>query len=389
MSFKKKISVAVLGSTGSIGKTSLKILSKYKGKFNVELLACNSNKKVIINQIKKFKPKYVIISDLKVFNKIKKIKFKSKIYFFNCLDKFVKKNKIKYDKTILGISSIGGLKFAFAFVGLSKQILVANKETIVCGGKFFLKLAKKKNCDIVSIDSEHYCLNSILKKNNIDNVSKVYITASGGPFLNKKKSQIKKIDYKHALKHPKWKMGKKISIDSATFANKGLEIIEASYLFNLHPKNIKVKIHKEAKIHCAILLKNGLVYLVAHNTSMEIPIKNSLFDNLFFENKQSFYNNKKNFIFSFDELNLNKFKMLFLAYKALSLGERACIFYNVINDYLVELYLNRKIFFYEIEHKLNKILNNKKLRNFFRKKINNINDINETIAHAKFHIIKN
>ena len=381
--FCKKISIAVLGSTGSIGKTTLKILNKYKKNFKVDLLAFNSNDKIALLQIKKFLPKFVIIKNTKSYNLLKRKKYKKKIKFFKNLDEFKKNNNIKFDKVVLGVSSIDGLEYAFAFLNYSNEILIANKETIVCGGKFFLNKAKKLKCTITSIDSEHYCIKNSIKFFKRNMIDKVYLTASGGPFLKKKNSQIAKIDPKFALDHPNWKMGKKISIDSATMANKGLEVIEASILFNLSPKQIKIKIHKESKVHSIITLKNGMVHLVAHNTSMTIPIENSLVKNITKFRNNNFFYQKKIFNFSFDEINLKKFKMLNLAYKALVIGPRACILFNVINDFLVELYLNKKIFFYEIFYKLNKVFNLKNIKKNLNKKINKVDDIYETIHFAK------
>ena len=241
---------------------------------------------------------------------------------------------------------------------------------------------------IESIDSEHFCLANTLKMFHRNQVNKIYLTASGGPFLNKISNEIKKIKPIYALKHPVWKMGKKISIDSATMANKGLEVIEASFLFKIKPDNIKIKIHEESKVHSAVLLNNGLIHLVAHNSSMKIPIENSLVNNYqSFPVNQNFFFNKKKFIFSFDEVKLKKFKMISLAYLALSYGPRACIIYNVINDILVNQYLKKKIFFYEICHKLNKVMNNKNVIKFFKKKISSENSIYETINYAKNLII--
>ena len=385
-----KKTIAILGSTGSIGITSLNILKSHKNKFKINLLCCNKNKLQIYKQIKTYLPKFVIINDLKTYNFFLNINFKKKIKFFKNIeefDRYNKKIKNKFDKTILGISSIAGLKYAFSFMKYSKEILIANKESIVCGGKYLLNEAKKYSCKIISIDSEHFCLANTLKFFKLNQIKKIYLTASGGPFLDKNKNEISKIDSKFALKHPNWKMGKKISIDSATMANKGLEVIEASILFNIDPKKIGVKIHKESKVHSVVTLFNGLVYLVAHNTSMKIPISNSLLDNYRQNINNNFFDNKS-FSFTFDEKKLNNFKMLSLAYKSLQHGQRACIFYNVINDHLVNLYLQKKIFFYEIHYKLNKIMLNKKLFYYFRKKIKNINDIYQTISMAQYYAKK-
>ena len=185
--FCKKISIAVLGSTGSIGKTTLKILNKYKKNFKVDLLAFNSNDKIALLQIKKFLPKFVIIKNTKSYNLLKRKKYKKKIKFFKNLDEFKKNNNIKFDKVVLGVSSIDGLEYAFAFLNYSNEILIANKETIVCGGKFFLNKAKKLKCTITSIDSEHYCIKNSIKFFKRNMIDKVYLTASGGPFLKKKK----------------------------------------------------------------------------------------------------------------------------------------------------------------------------------------------------------
>ena len=288
----RKFSIAVLGSTGSIGKTTLKIIEKNSNLFKVDLLACDKNKKIILNQIKKFLPKYVIINNKIVLNYFKNLIFEQKIKFFQSIQdfqKFNKYNRIKFEKVVLAISSINGIEYAFSCLNFSKEILLANKETIVCGGNFFLNEAKKNNCKITSIDSEHFCLAKILNTIKDNDIDKVYLTASGGPFLEKSVKEISKINLKIALKHPNWKMGKKISIDSATMANKGLELIEASFLFGINPNKIKIKIHKESKVHAAVILKNGLVHLVAHNTSMSIPIKNSLLNDISFSTQKIFF----------------------------------------------------------------------------------------------------
>ena len=380
--FKKKISLAILGSTGSIGRTSCNIIKKNLKNFKVDLLCCNKNYKIILKQIKMFLPKFVIVSDSKTYHRLKKKKFKKKIIFFQNLEEFEKINKKKFDKVILSISSINGLKYAFSFIQYSKEILLANKETIVCGGKLFLNKAKKYKCNIKSIDSEHFCISQTLKNKKNHAVSKVYLTASGGPFLNKKKKYLKKISIEKALNHPHWTMGKKISIDSATMVNKVFELIEASILFDLPPNKIKIKIHKEAKVHSVVVFKNGIVELLAHNTSMEIPIYNSLLNDKKFVNKNNFFYNKKLINFSFDEISLRQFPIIKTGYKMIKYGPRACILFNVINDRLVELFLSEKIFFYQIVSKLNKIVNCKKYIKYFKKKVTKVNDIYETINFA-------
>ena len=381
MAIKKK-SVAILGSTGSIGINTLEIIDKYPKIFSVNLLCCNSNKNLIIKQIKKFLPKFVIINDYSVYKFVKKKKFKKKIFIYNNIDFLHKKVKKKFDYTILGISGIDGFDYALTFIKKSNSLLLANKETIVCGGRYFLKKASTYKCKIVPIDSEHYCIFNAISCIDKKEIDKIYLTASGGPFLNKNYKDYYKANLFNAIKHPKWKMGKKISIDSATMSNKALELMEACILFDLSPEKVKIKIHKESKVHSAIILKNGLVKLIAHNTTMKIPIENSLIKNNIFLKKNFFYK-KKFFSLTFDELNLKKFPMVSLGYKAISLGERGCIFFNVINDYLVNSYMNREIFFYEISKKLNKVINAHEFNKYLKKKIYNLKDIYETISYSK------
>ena len=383
MSTNKKIKIAVLGSTGSIGKTSLKIISKHRKKFDVSLLSCDKNFAVIFNQIKKFKPLFAIVSDKKAYNKLLSRNLKNTL-IFSSLEKFLlcKKNII-FDKTILGISGTHGLDYAFSFVKISKKILLANKETIVCGGNIFIKQAKKSNCLIEPLDSEHYCLKHLLVNINLKNISSIYITASGGPFLKKNYKDFYKAKIKDSINHPNWAMGNKISVDSATMVNKILEVIEASVLFDLNFDIIKIKIHEESKVHAAVSLKNGLTYMLAHDTSMEIPIRNSLFDGNFFNQKKLFFNSSRSFLFQFDEKNLKKFKIINSAYKIIRMGHRAHILFNELNDHFVNRYLGGKIFFYEISKKLINIFKKPHIIKYCKKKVRNYSDIKASINYAK------
>ena len=291
MHFKKK-NIAILGSTGSVGSNAIKVISKYPNLFDVNLLACDKNYKKIILQINKFSPKYVLVNNYKIY-KLLKIKFaKRRIFFFNNLQELEKKLKIsrKFDKVIVGIPSIDGLDYCFSFLNFSKELLIANKESLICGAKILLKKAKIKRCKIISIDSEHYCLSEILKNEKRKNIDLVYLTASGGPFLKKKNKFLKKIQIKHVIDHPTWLMGRKISVDSATMVNKIFELIEAHILFSIPKNKLRIKIHKESLVHSVVILKNGLVKMIMHNTSMTIPIRNTLFNqNYNFENSNNYF----------------------------------------------------------------------------------------------------
>ena len=382
MIFKKK-TIAIVGSTGSIGQNTLKIIEQYPDFFHVILLVCNSSKKIIEEQILKFSPKYILINNKEVRSKLKK-KFKRKINFLNTIDDLNKifRSRSKIDKSIISVPSMIGLNFSFELIKYSKELLIANKESIICGGKILINESTKNKCKLTSIDSEHYCIQSVLKYHDMNTVDSVYLTASGGPFLNKSYNFTRKATVKMVTNHPTWSMGKKISVDSATLVNKIYEMIEAHILYGIHPNNIKIKIHKESAVHSAIVFKNGLVNLVMHNTSMEIPIRNSLFDNNFFYEKNFSFKNNKNITLTFDQYNLKKFKILKLGRKILESGHASWILFNVFNDFFVYKFLHRKIFFYEIVKNLNKIFKCKSVILYCKNVINNKQDINNAISFA-------
>ena len=381
MYFKKK-NIAILGSTGSIGTSTLKVVSKYPKLFNVNLILCDKNYKKIIFQINKYSPKYVFIKNFKIFNLVKKKFIKKKIYFFNDLIELEKKLKLlpRFDKVILGVPSLDGLDYCFSFLNYSKELLIANKESLICGAEILIRQAKLKKCKILSIDSEHYCLAEIIKNEKHKNIDLVYLTASGGPFLNFKNKSSKNIKIKDVVNHPTWNMGKKISVDSATMVNKIFELIEAHILFSIPKRKLKIKIHKESLVHSAVVLKNGLVKMIMHDTSMQIPIRNSLLDNYLFVHPNNFFKKKFFFTLSFEENNLSKFKIIKTGYKILNNGHATWILFNVINDFLVKKFLNKEIFFYEIVNKLIKVFNNKNINLYKKNKINNLSDIKKMIT---------
>ena len=382
----KKTKVAILGSTGSIGKTALNIICKKKYLFDIKLLVCNNNYRAIFDQINKFSPKYVYVKSEIIRKKLKLKKFKNTT-IINDINTFLKKysKRLKLDKVILGISSFHGLSYAFDFLQVTKELLIANKESLICGGGVLLKKAKQYNCKISSIDSEHYCIAQTILSEDIKKIDTIYITASGGPFLNKPLKFYKKSSIKNVIKHPKWNMGKKISVDSATLVNKIFEMIEAHILFQIPASQIKIKIHPESLIHSSVVYKNGLVKMIMHNTSMEIPIRNSLLNkdshNQYIQTKNTF-KVKKNFSLNFSEHELSQFKILKTGLNIVKLGHTAWILFNVINDLLVKKFLNKKIYFYEIVDNLIKFFQKKTTLSFCKFKIKNYNDINFVINYA-------
>ena len=364
--------ITILGSTGSIGKQTLKILDKKKKFFKVFILSANKNYKEIIKQIKKYKPKYFIISDFIVYKKIKN-KFKTKkIKIINNIDE-VKVNK-KIDITVSAIPGIVGLKPTLVSIKFSKKILIANKESIICGWNLIESKAKKFKTKIIPIDSEHFSIFKILETQNINEIKKIYITASGGPFVNLKKKQINKITPKEALKHPKWKMGKKITIDSATLMNKILELVEAHKLFKIPYNKLDIVIHPDSLVHAIVQLNNGLFKFVYHETSMIIPIANAIFENNF--NIENFYKSKKNIINNliFKPVDHNIFPTIKLKNIANEKPSTPIII-NASNEVLVDQFLSKKIAFFDIFKFIMGVLKDKNYKKYAIKRPKNISQI--------------
>ena len=273
----KKKTIAILGSTGSIGQSVLEIVKKSK-EFKVELLIANKNYSKIINQIKVFKPSVVIVNNENTFLKIKK-KYQNKRTIILENINNIKKYISKIDVTVSAIPGIAGLEPTVFFTKISKKILLANKEAIICGWHLIKKNSIKYKTELVPIDSEHFSINILLKNYSIDQIEKIYITASGGPFLKLNINKFKNIKPKDAVKHPKWNMGKKISVDSATLMNKVLEVTEALKLFPFRLKQYEIIIHPNSLIHAIVKLKNGTSLFLYHFPDMKIPIGNALLKN--------------------------------------------------------------------------------------------------------------
>jgi 1-deoxy-D-xylulose-5-phosphate reductoisomerase len=366
---KKKI--CILGSTGSIGKTTLEIISKNKKDFDVVLLSGNNNVKLLITQAKKFKPKYIYSNN---FYFKEKLRIFCKNNNINLIDDIILLKKIKFDITVAAISGIAGLIPTINIIKFSKKILIANKESIICGWKFILKELKKYRCHFTPIDSEHFSIHNLIKNNNINTVKHIYLTASGGPFFNKKVN-LSKVTPSQAAKHPNWKMGKKISIDSANLMNKVLEVIEASLIFNLPFNKFKIIIHPQSLIHAVIEFKNGLSSMLYHYNDMKIPIANSLYNNFY-----NYKNNDHEFLsqnqLTFIKANSKRNPSLKILKFKNVLNQKGFILINALNEILVQKFLQNKITFSDITNKLLGILNTKIVKNYLKNhQIRHINDV--------------
>ena len=382
---KKKI--AILGSTGSIGKNTFNIIKNDKQNFDIVLLTTNKNINKILHQAKQLKVKNILISSEPHYLKLKKKLKNSKIKVHNNLNKLQNIITKKIDYTMCGISGLAGLKPTIDAIKFSKTIAIANKESIICGWQFINKALHKNKTNFIPIDSEHFSIWSLLKNENKENVKRIYLTASGGPFLNRKNSELTNIKPKYALKHPNWKMGKKISIDSATLMNKIFEVIEAKKIFDLDIDKFKIIIHPKSYVHAIVHFKNGLVKFLAHDTNMAVPIMNSLYMNT----KHFNYNDGK---LKFDLLNgLNFIKpeiKKFPVVKLLSRVKNKSSYFETIlisiNDYLVEKYLNGDINYLALNTNLVKLIKNPYFTRYYNRKPKNIIDIKIMIKKVNTYL---
>ncbi len=369
---KKKISI--LGSTGSIGLTTLTIIGKMKNSFKINILLANKNYKNISNQIKKYKPEYFIIKDKKVFLKIKKKFKKNKVKILNNLN--ISINQKKSDITVSAIPGIAGLEPTIQMTQLSKKILLANKESIICGWNLIRNAAKKNNTKVVPVDSEHFSIMNLLSGHKLSEIEKIFITASGGPFLNFKVNQLKKISPQDALNHPKWKMGKKITVDSSTLINKIFELVEAQKLFNLPKEKLEILIHPNSLVHAIIKFKNGISKLIYHDTSMIIPLGNAITDNNFEVSK--FYkvrkkiNNTDNLIFR--KVDEKIFPIIKLKNRV-NEHPSSPIIVNAANEILVDQFLKHKIPFLRINKIILSILKDRNYKKYAIRTPRKINQI--------------
>ena len=349
----KKKTFAILGSTGSIGKSSLNVISKLKDA-KVKLIFADKNFREILNQIRIYKPKVVVVNSFETFIKLKNM-FKKKIKILNDY-KESKKYLKKIDTTISAIPGINGLEPTIFFTQLSKKVLIANKESVICGWNLITKKAKKFNTKLIPIDSEHFSINFLLKNYLPDQISKIYITASGGPFLNLDKKNFKKVQPNQAIKHPKWKMGKKISVDSATLMNKVLEVIEAVKLFTINLNKFKIIIHPQSLVHSIIELKNGLRIFLYHEPDMRIPIANAIENKS--KNLENFNFNYKKISNSLTFLTIDKTKFpVEEILKKININNSSPILINAANEIIVDQFLRKKIKFLEIFKYLKLFLN--------------------------------
>jgi len=382
---KKKI--AVLGSTGSLGKILLKLIQSNKKNFEIVLLTANENYNLLLKQAKFFNVKNIIVSDQYKYELIKKKKISGiNIYNnFNQLRHIFKKKKIDY--VLSAITGFHGLEPTFNIIKHTKKIAIANKESIICGWSIIEKELKKNKTLFIPVDSEHFSIWSILNnKISNSNIEKIYLTASGGPFLNSNISNLKKVSIKKTLSHPTWRMGKKISVDSATMMNKVFEIIEAKKIFNIDYQKLEIIIHPKSYVHAIVKFENGLTKFLVHDPNMKIPIFNSLYNDPSLPIKT-----KK---IDFDILNSLNFKKAsskrYPSLKILKLLNNKESFFETalltINDFLVDKFLKKQISFNDISIFLIKLISLKQFKNLTVKRPKNLKEIKKMYDYVSLKI---
>ena len=380
--------ISILGSTGSIGRTTLKIVHK-KNSLIVDTLVANKNYNFICQQIIKHKPINFIVNDEITYQKIKKKFTNSKTNIINKFSDLPKKNK-KTDITISAIPGLSGLKPTLDFIGISKKILLANKESVICGWNILNKFAKKNKTLIIPIDSEHFSIQELAKNYKESEIKKIYITASGGPFLNAPIKKFKFIKPKDATKHPKWKMGKKISIDSATLMNKVLELVEAYKIFPFKKNKYEIVIHPQSLVHAIIVFNNGITKFLYHQPDMIIPIANAIFNfkiNINDFLKKNSKNKNKPEDLKFLKVDKARYPIIKIIPK-LNEYISTPIIINAANEILIDLFLKNKISFNSISDYVFKVLKDKNYKKYAIYKPSNLNKINIIDNWSRITVLK-
>jgi 1-deoxy-D-xylulose-5-phosphate reductoisomerase len=352
--------IAIYGSTGSIGKQTLEVISAHPELFVAEILTAYSNDALLIEQALQFVPNIVVIGDITKYANVKKALEGKPIKVFageEALEQVAGMDC--YDFMMAGIVGFAGLKPTLTAVRNGKTIGLANKETLVVAGDIVMQEAKENKANIIPVDSEHSAIFQCLVGEAHNPIEKIILTASGGPFLGKKPNFLVNVKRDHALQHPNWSMGAKISIDSATLMNKGLEMIEAKWLFGLEPHQIKVVVHSQSIIHSMVQFEDGSIKAQMGLPDMKLPIQYAMAYPIRLANKFLRYHFDKPNQLSFDEPDVKTFRNLQLATDAMNRGGNAPCVLNAANEIAVYAFLKNRIGFLDmtelIERTLDKI----------------------------------
>lgn len=346
---EKKKGIAILGSTGSIGTQALEVIEAYPDKFDLQVITANNNADLLIEQAVKFKPNTVVITNDTNYQKVKDALWDYDIHVYAGKDAL--NQVVEYDEVDIVLTAMvgyAGLEPTLAAIKAKKNIALANKETLVVAGELITQEAIKQGVNIYPVDSEHSAIFQCLVGEFHNAIEKIYLTASGGPFRGYTKKQLQTVSKAQALKHPNWDMGAKITIDSASLMNKGLEVIEAKWLFNLKPEQIDVIVHPQSIIHSLVQFEDGSMKAQMGLPDMKLPIQYA------FTYPERFKTNFPRFSFldypqlTFEQPDRSTFVNLDLAYHALKEGGVMACALNAANEIAVDAFLNDKISFTDI-----------------------------------------
>jgi 1-deoxy-D-xylulose-5-phosphate reductoisomerase len=352
----RKKRVCILGSTGSIGKNALKVISELHDKFEVSGLCAQSNISLLAEQTDRFRPQAVAIGDeTKAGELTERLKGNSRVFVGKQGIEELARQK-ETDIVLIAISGSASIRPTYSAVSSGKDIALASKEALVSAGHIITKEAKKRNSTIIPVDSEHSAVFQCLRGNDVSKVAKLYITASGGPLWGIPKHTFNNLSRKVILKHPKWKMGKKITVDSATMVNKGLEVIEAKWLFGIDIDRIKILIHPEAIVHSMVEFVDGSVLAQLAITDMRLPIQYALSYPERYKSGLRQLDLISIHRLTFHKPDMDKFPSLKLAYEAAREGGSATCVLNSSNEAAVKVYLEGKIDFTDIPVIIEKLL---------------------------------
>jgi 1-deoxy-D-xylulose-5-phosphate reductoisomerase len=350
-----KKSLYIYGSTGSIGQNALEVIRQNPNLYSVDALIAGNDYQTLISQAKEFQPKYIGLANEKFYEELK-----SELPNCHIIIGEEEINNLSKNKCDLFLSAIVGIKALIPTINAIKagsNIAIANKECLVSAGEIIMKEAKKHKIDIIPIDSEHNAIYQIFEYQNLDLIDKITLTASGGPFLNKTLDELKNVTIKEAINHPNWQMGQKISIDSATMMNKGLEMIEAFMLFPINKNQIDIVIHPESIIHGLVSYNDGATLAMMNPPDMKVPISYALKINQRLKIKHPKLYLTKISKLNFLKADFNRFPALKLAFDALKEGGNKLPILNAANEVAVEKFLKEEIKFIDIINLVEKILN--------------------------------
>ena len=351
--------IAIFGSTGSIGTQTLEVIAANPGKFSAEILTAHNNDELLVQQALQFNPNIVVIGDEKKYTKVKEALASTSIKVFAGEKALAEVAAMDcYELMLAGIVGYAGLRPTLEAIGKGKAIALANKETLVVAGDIMMRKAVENRAPIIPVDSEHSAIFQCLVGETRNRIEKIILTASGGPFLGRKPNYLMNVKKEHALQHPNWTMGSKITIDSATLMNKGLEMIEAKWLFNLKPSQIQVVIHPQSIIHSMVQFEDGSIKAQMGLPDMKLPIQYALAFPKRIRNEFPRYDFRKVNTLNFEEPDVKTFRNLVLAEEALNKGGNLPCIMNAANEIAVYAFLRNRINFLDMTDVIEKTMQN-------------------------------